>query len=209
MHLSPEIFAIDSAVVVSRLEAFIRDSMHSFSRAGILVPLSGGLDSSTVAALCARAVGRENVTGLMLPDIKGAPDALRFGRLVARNLGIRTHTINMTRVLMAVGAYRFAANLVPSRRLLASIVRRHMARAGRSLFLDAIRGSDDAMVRKAFASIYARQRARVVNVLPDESGVPIEPGNLAYRSVKLRPRSGRHVLFIRTPSAWLLLCAPN
>ncbi len=162
MRLSPDVFVIDCAVIVPRIEVFIREKMHALSRTGILVPLSGGLDSSTVAALCARAVGKENVTGLMLPDIKGSPDALRFGRMVARQLGIRSRTINMTHVLQAAGTYRFVANLVPSRRLLSSIVRKRMAAAKSNLFLEALKGSDDPMVRKAFASVYAKQRARVV-----------------------------------------------
>ena len=162
MRLSPDVFEIDCTVVVPKIEAFIREKMRALSRLGVVVPLSGGLDSSTVAALCARAVGRENVTGLMLPDIKGSPDALRFGRMVARDLGIRTRVINMTRILHAAGTYRFVANLVPSRKLLSSIVRKRMATAKRNLFIEALKGSDDIMVRKAIASIYAKQRARVV-----------------------------------------------
>ena len=162
MRLSADVFVIDCTVVVSKIEAFIREKMRALSRTGVLVPLSGGLDSSTVAALCARAVGKENVMGLMLPDLKGSPDALRFGRMVARQLGIRTRAINMTRILGAAGTYRFVANLVPSRKLLSSIVRKRMAAAKGNLFLEALKGSDDPMVRKAIASIYVRQRARVV-----------------------------------------------
>jgi NAD+ synthase len=162
MRLSPEVFLIDCSVVVPRIEAFIRDAMRSLHRAGIVVPLSGGLDSSTVAALCARAAGRENVTGLMLPDIKGSPAARRFGRLVVKELGIRGKVINTTDILRAAGAYRFIANLVPSRRLLSSLVRKALAGSGKNLFLEGIRGSDDPFMRRAFASIYARQRARVV-----------------------------------------------
>ena len=162
MVLSPDVFSIDCPKVVARLESFIRESMHALSRRGVLVPLSGGLDSSTVAALCARAVGKENVVGLLLPDIKGAPAARRFGRQVAAALGIRAHTINMSHVLLAAGAYSSAPNLVPSRRLLARIVRRRMASSGSQQYLDVLRGSDDPMARSVFAAIYARQRARVV-----------------------------------------------
>ncbi len=162
MRLSPEVFQIDCTVVVPKIEAFIREKMGALSRAGVLVPLSGGLDSSTVAALCARAVGRESVTGLMLPDIKGSRDARRFGRMVAKELGIHAHSINMTHILQASGAYRFVSNMVPSRKLVSSFVRKHMAEAETNLFLRALRGSDDRMVRRAFASVYAKQRARVV-----------------------------------------------
>jgi NAD+ synthase len=162
MQLSPEVFRIDCSVVVPRIEVFIRDAMRSMNRVGIVVPLSGGLDSSTVAALCARAVGRENVTGLMLPDIKGSRPALRFGRLVVKELGIHGHIINTTAILNAAGAYRFITNLVPSRRLLSRMVKRALAGSRKNLFLEGIKGSDDPFMRRAFASIYARQRARVI-----------------------------------------------
>lgn len=162
MHLTPQVFEIDCNIVVPRIETFIREKMTTLSRKGILVPLSGGLDSSTVAALCARAVGRENVTGLMLPDIKGSPEAVKFGRLVAKSLGIQIHSINMTHLLLAAGAYSFVANLVPSRRLLSTVVRRRLQVSKRNMYLEVLRGSDDSMVLSAFASVYARQRARVV-----------------------------------------------
>jgi NAD+ synthase len=162
MNLSPDVFKIDCSVVVQRIEAFIQNAMLSMHRTGIVVPLSGGLDSSTVAGLCARAVGKENVTGLMLTDIKGSPHALRFGRLVVKELGIRGHAINTTAILGAAGAYRFIANLVPSRRLLSTIVKRTLAGSGRNLFLEGIKGSNDPFMRRAFASFYARQRARFV-----------------------------------------------
>jgi NAD+ synthase len=161
MRLSQDVFAIDCAVVVPRIEDFIRNAMRSLHRDGIVVPLSGGLDSSTVAALCARAVGRENVTGLMLPDIKGSPQAVRFGRLVVKELGIRGRVIDTTTILAAAGAYSFVANLVP-RRLLSRFVRNTLARPGKNMFLEGIKGGDDPFMRRAFASIYARQRARVV-----------------------------------------------
>jgi NAD+ synthase len=162
MRLSQSLFEIEGTVVVPKIEDFIRKMLAAFSRKGILVPLSGGLDSSTVAALCARAVGKENVTGLMLPDIKGSPEAVQFGRLIAKDLGIRAHSINMTHILLAAGAYRFAANLVPSRKLLSIMVRRHLRKSNRNLHLEALRGSNERMILRALASVYARQRARVV-----------------------------------------------
>ncbi|RXM07233.1 NAD(+) synthase, partial [Citrobacter sp. AAK_AS5] len=82
-------------------------------REGIVVALSGGLDSSSVLALCARAVGPARVTALLLPDKRGSRDALRFSRLVAGRLGVRVVALDATRVNRAAGVYDFVGYRVP------------------------------------------------------------------------------------------------
>jgi NAD+ synthase len=62
----------------------------------------------------------------------------------------------------AVGAYRFIGNLVPSRRLLAAIIRKKMASSARNLFIEGVRGTDDGLTNRSLAAVYAKQRARVV-----------------------------------------------
>ncbi|RKY61238.1 MAG: NAD(+) synthase, partial [Candidatus Latescibacterota bacterium] len=52
---------IDPERVASELEGFLRSSMEALDREGMVLGLSGGLDSSVVAALCSRAVGAERV----------------------------------------------------------------------------------------------------------------------------------------------------
>lgn len=49
---------------------------------GIVVPISGGLDSSVTAALCVRAMGAHRVTGLRLPERWGNPDAEKYGAMI-------------------------------------------------------------------------------------------------------------------------------
>ena len=57
-----------------------------FSRA--ILGMSGGIDSSLVACLAARALGRENVTGVAMPGPYNAPESLECARTLAQNLGI-------------------------------------------------------------------------------------------------------------------------
>ncbi len=77
MKLDSSIFKIDAAAYVERLCDFIRERQSTLHREGILVPFSGGLDSSTVLLLCARAVGTDHVTALLMPEIQGNPEAAR------------------------------------------------------------------------------------------------------------------------------------
>jgi NAD+ synthase len=74
MKLTANVFDIDCGSICNKLEEFIREQFIALRRTGIVMPLSGGLDSSTVAASCVRAVGKEKVMGLKLPEKQGNPD---------------------------------------------------------------------------------------------------------------------------------------
>jgi len=103
MILPSDVFRIDAGQWCAQIESFIRVKLESSRLDGIVVPISGGLDSSVVAALCTRAVGKEKVIGLMLPERLGNPDATRYGRLIAGHLGIKTEKINISLILMGLG----------------------------------------------------------------------------------------------------------
>lgn len=161
-RLSPTVFGLDGPAVAREIERFIADQVTELGRAGIVVPLSGGLDSSTVLALCARVVGPERVTALLLPDKRGSKEALRFSRLVAGRLGVRFVVQDATRVNRAAGVYTFAGYRIPLRRVVARAVRTYLAADRENIFLAGMRGTDHRLTRQALAAIYARQRLRLV-----------------------------------------------
>jgi NAD+ synthetase len=79
------------------LVAFLREEVRQhcgFTKA--LVALSGGVDSAVTAALAARALGPENVTGVRLPYRTSAADGLDHAEAVAKQLGIALETIDIT-----------------------------------------------------------------------------------------------------------------
>ena len=59
----------------------------------VVLGISGGKDSTVTAALCARALGRENVYGIMLPD--GVQKDISDSRRVCEALGIRRRVVNI------------------------------------------------------------------------------------------------------------------
>jgi len=84
----------------------LRDSvLRELRRRGAVVGLSGGIDSSLVAALCARALGPERVLGLLMPEADSAPDSLELGRLIAASLGIETLVEDITPTLTVFRCY--------------------------------------------------------------------------------------------------------
>jgi len=72
----------------------------------VVVALSGGIDSSVVAALCLNALGSARVLGLMLPEADSSPDSLHFANLLAQSLGIRTHVEDIAGILTAADCYQ-------------------------------------------------------------------------------------------------------
>jgi NAD+ synthase len=69
------------------------------------VGLSGGIDSSVVTALCARALGRERVLALLMPERDSGDTGLALGRMLGAHLGVATLVEDIGPVLAAAGCY--------------------------------------------------------------------------------------------------------
>ncbi|HVY29626.1 MAG TPA: NAD(+) synthase [Polyangiaceae bacterium] len=83
-------------------------------RRGIVVALSGGIDSSCVAALAVRALGPERVFGIMLPERDSSDDSLRLAKQLAAQLGIKYEVQEIASTLEAIGCYRAREEAVRS-----------------------------------------------------------------------------------------------
>src|SRR5689334_25184383 len=84
-----DVLKIDAPAVAASVSQAIRAQvMGGLRRRGAVVGLSGGIDSSVVAALAVRALGKDKVLGLFMPERDSSDDALRLGRMLAGELGI-------------------------------------------------------------------------------------------------------------------------
>ena len=91
----------------ARIEATMREVVGArLRRKGVVVGVSGGIDSSLVAALAARALGPERVLALFMPETDSADESLALGKLVAERFGIPSRTVNLYGALEAMGCYR-------------------------------------------------------------------------------------------------------
>jgi len=105
IDFSPEVLEIDAGAEVKRIATAIRSYLVEHKRKGAVVAMSGGIDSSVVAALCVHALGPERVVGLLLPERDSAEETLRLSRMAADSLGIETVMEDITGALEAVGCY--------------------------------------------------------------------------------------------------------
>ena len=109
---------LDAAAEAERIATALRSQvLKRLRRKGLVLGLSGGVDSSVVAALAARAFGADNVLGIFMPEQDSDPDSLRLGRAVAEWLGMPTVLEDITPILNGAGCYRrrdeFIRRLVP------------------------------------------------------------------------------------------------
>jgi NAD+ synthase len=78
------------------LTSFIRDAVETSGTEGVVVGLSGGIDSSLSAALAARALGPGRVHGFLLPYRTSSPESERDARAVAEHLGVPHRVIDIS-----------------------------------------------------------------------------------------------------------------
>ncbi|MEO8652862.1 MAG: NAD(+) synthase, partial [Ramlibacter sp.] len=98
---------IDAAAESRRIIQAIREQvLHRLRRRGAVVGLSGGIDSSVTAALCASALGAKNTLAVCMPEKDSDKQSLRLGLLVADTFGIASVVEDIEPILCAAGCYR-------------------------------------------------------------------------------------------------------
>ena len=104
---SNESLKIDTAKESEGIAKKIRNTIaKEVKRKGAVVAMSGGIDSGVVATLCVKAMGKDRVFGLFLPEKDSSDDSLNLGSLLSRKLGIEAVTENITSMLESAGCYR-------------------------------------------------------------------------------------------------------
>jgi NAD+ synthase len=110
MTLAPNVsldrLRIDPARTTDEIAAAVESAVvQGMRKRGLVLGLSGGVDSSVCAALCARALGPDRVLGILMPERESSADSLELGRLAGESTGIATIVEDITGVLDAAGCY--------------------------------------------------------------------------------------------------------
>jgi len=97
LKLNSTVLDLNLPEAESRIQRFIKDYVENAGAKGVVVGVSGGVDSCTVAALSATAMGGDKVLGLMLPEkeTRSAQD-IAHAKLVARKFHFKTEKIDIT-----------------------------------------------------------------------------------------------------------------
>ena len=96
----------DIQSVVKSLQDFIREQVfENFTKRGIIIGISGGIDSAVAAKLCCDAIGKENVFGLILPEKESNSQSEMLAERLCNQLGISHRVIDISRILQNYGVY--------------------------------------------------------------------------------------------------------
>jgi len=107
MTFSTSVLEINPESEAIRISDFIREmTFKKFKRRGAVIGLSGGIDSAVISEICVRALGKEKVLGLLLPETESNPISLEYGQNQAKKMAIDTETVNITDHLTSLGVYQ-------------------------------------------------------------------------------------------------------
>jgi NAD+ synthase len=107
MTFHKNILDINPEKECERICEFIQEQMFThFRREGAVVGISGGIDSALTTALSVRALGKDKVLGVFLPEKESNPISLTYGELLAKKLGIKTEKVDLTQALESLGCYK-------------------------------------------------------------------------------------------------------
>jgi len=112
-EFSSLVLNIDCEKETEKIAAGIRAILkNDLKRRGIVVGISGGIDSCVTAALAVKAVGKERVFGLEMPELHSARETVALSSTVIKHLGIQSLHIDISPILRATGAYQNYDNAV-------------------------------------------------------------------------------------------------
>ena len=108
MKFNLDVLKIDPVQHLEKLTKFIVDQMNAvFRRKGIIVGLSGGIDSACIAAVAVHAIGKEKVIGLVLPESESNPISSEYAIKHAQVLDIEHRQINITPTVDSIVQYKW------------------------------------------------------------------------------------------------------
>lgn len=97
---------LDYEKLAGNIQNWIKNYIDSNNLKGIVVGISGGIDSAVTAGISVKAVGKENVIGVGLP-CESNPEDYKDAKLVTESLGIKLYIIELTSI------YREIAKVLP------------------------------------------------------------------------------------------------
>ena len=152
---------IEPEKVALSLENFIREYTDKLEREGVILGLSGGIDSAVIAALCVRALGPKKILVLVMPEKDSKKEHIEDALNLARELNIDAKLVDITPYLEELGVYKLFPldKLLSLGKLKGALVRKayhfYERKTGKLPFLESLSGFKD----KEYSSYLAKGNA--------------------------------------------------
>ena len=107
MIFSKKILEIDCEKETNKITDRLRELLaKKLKRRGLVVGLSGGIDSSVTAALCVNALGPERVLALLMPEHHSDEKTLTLSTMVADHFNLEKIHEDISDILTSLGFYK-------------------------------------------------------------------------------------------------------
>lgn len=107
-EITMDILKIDEKAEVGRIADKLIDLLRNkLHRRGLVVGISGGVDSAVSTALCVEALGAKRVFGILMPEHDSSSESVSYGQLVVDKFGLDHTMENIGPTLEAIGCYRW------------------------------------------------------------------------------------------------------
>lgn len=158
---------IDPQRVSQGLMDFLRTSVAQAGWEGVVLGLSGGLDSAVVLYLAAGALGPERVLALIMPEHDSSEENEADANNLAQGCGVRTKRVELTPILTRLGIYQHIPKVAfAPKRLAGRVVRKgyelYSGISGETAFLRGLGGTSFGLLRRANAYYRMKHRLRMV-----------------------------------------------
>jgi NAD+ synthase len=106
-NFTKDVLRIDPVKEVARIGQQLRRYLkNKLKRRGVVIGLSGGIDSSVTAAIAAKELGAGRILALLMPENHSDVETLELSKMMADHLGIAKIEEDISQILEAVGFYK-------------------------------------------------------------------------------------------------------
>jgi NAD+ synthase len=95
----------DIEKLAMELRGFIKDQGVGFKKKGVVIGVSGGVDSAVTLTLSVQELGKDNVYGLLLPEKESAPSSKTLGAEICESLGVSYEEVPISPILQSLDIY--------------------------------------------------------------------------------------------------------
>lgn len=155
---------INSEKTTNRIIRFIRKKVKELNRDGIIFGLSGGLDSSVIAALCAKAIAPEKITAMLMFEKDSDKEQMEDAIKLAKQLKIKIKKNDLTKELENYPVYKYAPRLLINKQLIRKGLKYLTEKKGKGFLYFDLEKAGNPIIKRANAFFRIKHRLRMLHL---------------------------------------------